>query len=481
MPKLTFSGQTARRRPIKPMPNRYKESPLRPNIEESDGIRPHFPMVPLRYLDVKFQDINTEQYVVIPKGRIISAITVQNPVAGDVLNISGKAVVDAEVLHTVTAGEDATVTFTLATDQKPVIAGTITITDGTETFTDDGEGVLDGSSTGTGTINYTTGAISITFAVAPGEDAVISADYQYVPSGVVYTGTIDQIDGVTPLSLGADDSYYGISRDICGIMVPANGGFDRTITYDASDVAAGVPNYLGSTAVVAVDGTYVLPANAPIGVAMYDVYQDIRGAFLNYELWKSYGLLAEQYIKLPFVDFGVLLQLFPTLTFVNRAAGATGYKVRTATFSSTADAGYLAAENKYSFLYLDSIGSSYAGLSGQYLCSDLRGNWVPQGAAVDSHTGIALNTDKNIQTVGRLLYVDTRFPKDLMDVVETAYGQRVGGTGTEGIPENLYDFVYTVLVASGYAFTAGKDPAKDVKELVQAGAFGYAYIQLSAR
>lgn len=43
----------------------------------------------------------------------------------------------------------------------------VTITDGTETFTDDYNGVLTGSLGGTGTINYMTGAYSVTFNTAP--------------------------------------------------------------------------------------------------------------------------------------------------------------------------------------------------------------------------------------------------------------------------------------------------------------------------
>ncbi|MDP1570817.1 MAG: hypothetical protein Q8L86_12535 [Vicinamibacterales bacterium] len=43
----------------------------------------------------------------------------------------------------------------------------ITITDGTETFVDNYDGTLTGSAGGTGTINYTTGEWSVTFAVAP--------------------------------------------------------------------------------------------------------------------------------------------------------------------------------------------------------------------------------------------------------------------------------------------------------------------------
>ena len=55
----------------------------------------------------------------------------------------------------------------------------ISVTDGTETFSDNYDGTLTGSAGGTGTINYTSGAISITFAVAPTNLQAITCDYQW--------------------------------------------------------------------------------------------------------------------------------------------------------------------------------------------------------------------------------------------------------------------------------------------------------------
>jgi hypothetical protein len=55
----------------------------------------------------------------------------------------------------------------------------VTFTDGTETFVDDYNGVLTGSAGGTGTINYTTGAYSVTFASAP---APVTATYYWEDS-----------------------------------------------------------------------------------------------------------------------------------------------------------------------------------------------------------------------------------------------------------------------------------------------------------
>lgn len=59
----------------------------------------------------------------------------------------------------------------------------VSITDGTETFTDDYNGVLTGSLGGTGTINYTTGAYSVTFNTAPVVGVNnITATYQWEDS-----------------------------------------------------------------------------------------------------------------------------------------------------------------------------------------------------------------------------------------------------------------------------------------------------------
>jgi len=66
-----------------------------------------------------------------------------------------------------------------AVDYYPVIAGSAVLTDGTETFTDDGDGnmVSDLSGGTSGTIDYTTGAIDVYFKGAVTAQPTIS--YQY--------------------------------------------------------------------------------------------------------------------------------------------------------------------------------------------------------------------------------------------------------------------------------------------------------------
>lgn len=64
-------------------------------------------------------------------------------------------------------GNTVLVTFTGTFAGAPLVPGSVSVSDGVETFTDNGVGVLVGSASGTGTINYETGAYSVTFNAAP--------------------------------------------------------------------------------------------------------------------------------------------------------------------------------------------------------------------------------------------------------------------------------------------------------------------------
>jgi len=74
----------------------------------------------------------------------------------------------------------------------------ITATDGTETFTDNNDGTLTGSAGGTGTINYTSGSISVTFNTAPTNSQAITSDYQW--EDVTVGGICDYTESGTRLA-----------------------------------------------------------------------------------------------------------------------------------------------------------------------------------------------------------------------------------------------------------------------------------------
>jgi len=97
--------------------------------------------------------------------------------------------IDNQIYTTVTAeaygtGDGATKTFA---HTAAAITGTRTIfgvqvTDSVESFTDDFDGHLTGSLGGTGTVNYITGDISVTFNTAPLNLAAITTTYQWEDS-----------------------------------------------------------------------------------------------------------------------------------------------------------------------------------------------------------------------------------------------------------------------------------------------------------
>lgn len=80
-------------------------------------------------------------------------------------------------------GDGVTVTFTTTLGGFPIYPSTLTISDNTETFEDTttayttADIALTGSAGGTATINYSTGAISVTFAVAPTNGQLIYLNY----------------------------------------------------------------------------------------------------------------------------------------------------------------------------------------------------------------------------------------------------------------------------------------------------------------
>lgn len=102
-----------------------------------------------------------------------------------------RSYIDAQIYTTVSAenvgtGNGATLTFTdtlafKGGGAKRTCFGVL-VTDGVETFTDNFSGGLTGSAGGTGTINYTTGALSVTFAVAPLNLQAITCDYSWEDS-----------------------------------------------------------------------------------------------------------------------------------------------------------------------------------------------------------------------------------------------------------------------------------------------------------
>ena len=116
----------------------------------------------------------------------------------------------AEVIVASAPGGTKAFSGTLA--HAPVAAGSLTTTDDAgpqETFTDNGNGTLTGSAGGSGTINYYTGAWTLTYFANLAIGSVISASYTY---GVDSTNADKTIRGLFDLESAIQDDV-GIACD----------------------------------------------------------------------------------------------------------------------------------------------------------------------------------------------------------------------------------------------------------------------------
>lgn len=95
---------------------------------------------------------------------------------------TGGAGIDGWPAETVTdeyfsTGDGDTGSHTNTLQNVPIKPGTLTVTDGVEAFTDEGDGELAGSSGGTGTVDYVTGEVHVKFKAAPAEDVIVTCSY----------------------------------------------------------------------------------------------------------------------------------------------------------------------------------------------------------------------------------------------------------------------------------------------------------------
>lgn len=102
------------------------------------------------------------------------------------LDANDKHIPYAEVAdEAIGTGDGSTKAYSGTLTNKPVHPGSLSITDDTETFSDDGYGRLTGDAGGTGTINYTTGAYSISFNANVTNAQDITGDYSLALDGVL--------------------------------------------------------------------------------------------------------------------------------------------------------------------------------------------------------------------------------------------------------------------------------------------------------
>jgi len=319
------------------------------------------------------------------------------------------------------------------------------------------------------------------------------ADASSIYVGVDYTGGA--------ITANIDLDFWGYTDAVAALLMPANGGYNvisgsgsmdqyttldtgRTIQTDGTlvNIAAGGAN---------VDLPYTRAGNYPIGLVTADVYQDIRGANLNYQLFNISGIVSRGYIELPFVDLynadaaGLNKHNALALALEN---GTGSSEIAPLVVAGTSD-WYQTVGRTHAFVY-NHTGDANLLIPGSLLMSDLYGKLVPQWAApsptsADAATAFPLGTlgtsaapDGALitaQTVGRLVVTDSRFPKADLETVTTYPGSMMPGTETAGLPSPLFTFVRDVMIQSAFNTAPSR---KNILDSVQRGSFGVARIQL---
>jgi hypothetical protein len=89
--------------------------------------------------------------------------------------------------------------------------------------------------------------------------------------------------------------------------------------------------------------------------------------------------------------------------------------------------------------------------------------------------GTAATTAATAQTICKLVLTDSRFPKDMLDTVDTYAGSRTAGTDTAGAPGFLFEFIRDAY----YGINGSYPSASTVMTAIQAGQYGMARIQLN--
>lgn len=351
---------------IRTRPSKYAQSDLRNwRFEQSEGIRPAEVYMPYKYLPVMFQDVNTEDYVVIPKGRVVAALST----------------------------EDST----------------------------------------------------------PASGLVVPSS-----SGDVAIGFAASELGGAKIEVNIDSSYFGYNEYVCGLLVPANGGTPSSGFYTSYDATAETIIAGGGTATAS--GAFVLPANAPIGVTFTDVYQDIRGKYLNYQMHShEYHILTDWYVEVPYIKDANALNssgCSPVPTNNDYADYTKWYPV-----------------NKL-YTYLN-VNNSDVFRNGIFVTSDILGNYAIHGGSS------SLTQTRNVQTVGKILAIDNRLPKGGLEDVLTYPRSGMPGSQTAGMIKVLFDFAYQCLKIGPYGGAGTAPTIEQVYNAIRAGAFGLARIQLS--
>ena len=185
-----------------------------------DGIFKIVTANPGSYADVYNAAKNFKGYFFIDKGRAImwNTATDSSGLYGSYVDSQDSDVYTTVASEAITAVESGTLAFKAGGATRTCFAVSITDTSSGEVFTDNYDGTLTGDAGGTGTINYMTGAFTIT-----GQTGAGTADYQWEDSNA--NGVTDFSKSATRLAGEGFVVRQDAGGDATQVVIPYDGSY----------------------------------------------------------------------------------------------------------------------------------------------------------------------------------------------------------------------------------------------------------------
>lgn len=267
--------------------------------------------------------------------------------------------------------------FSLETNGN-IVPSTVQFTDSTasNTYTDDGAGNLTGTPSGSGTINYATGAINI--GAGAGGHTINAVTFQYYPDWPVM--------GLEDLNLSGNQFITFLSLTLASNQFPGTLAFDTTYSYNILPTSPytiyDVSFYKNLASGAYTDGTHAYVQKTSWTPTSWNGQNYQQFNTVNYQgaLWAANGItvpfeitnIGMQYKAIAAVTIISATEATLTITshglavgdfiYVNEVATTTGINFQTAYISSITDANNVVAVFPYA-----SIASNGTGGIAQYL------------------------------------------------------------------------------------------------------------------
>ena len=168
-----------------------------------------------------------------------------------------------DIIESLGTGNDVLVTFGATLSTTPILPYSVEIVADTIVGVDDGNGIISGTGISSGTIDYATGVISVTYDVAPATAVDISTSYR---------DTLDKMYGISK----ADDE---LDRATYLVTVSVEGGQVLSDLYADGDIIHFIDSSTGQKiikATIAVGGvgvsTLKIVEDIPVGIILIGSY-----------------------------------------------------------------------------------------------------------------------------------------------------------------------------------------------------------------